>query len=265
MRAGLKTDFFEPSAPRAIAHRGGGGLLPENTMEAFAAAYHLGIRYFELDVHSGRDDVLVVCHDPDLRRTTDLTAAIRELSYAEIACADAGYHFERQGEFPFRGRGFRIPRLIDVLVMFDEAFFVIEIKQVSPSLAAALDDVLSQTASRRRVLIASEHQQPLSEIRALAPDLPTSFSSAEVLAFFGALAVPDSGYQPPAEAIQIPPRHGSMVLATPSSVAAALERELEMHVWTVNEEAQMAELLDLGVEGIITDFPDRLLSLLARR
>jgi len=119
--------------------------------------------------------------------------------------------------------------------------------------------------SRRRVLIASEHQQPLSEIRALAPDLPTSFSTGEVLAFFGALALAGSAYQPPAEAIQIPPSHGSMVLATPTSVAAALERELEMHVWTVNEEAEMRELLDLGVEGIITDFPDRLLALLAQR
>ncbi len=262
MRAGVRTDFFDPPTPRAIAHRGGGGLVPENTMEAFAAAYRLGIRYFELDIHSSRDDVLVVCHDPDLKRTTDLTAIIRELSYDEIARADAGYRFARQDEFPFRGKGIRVPRLSDVLAMFNDAFFIIEIKQIIPNVVAALNETLSTTQTRHRVLIASEHQQPLSEIRALAPELPTNFCTPEVLAFFGALALPGSGYQPPAEAIEIPPSHGPMLLVTPTSVAAAHERELEMHVWTVNEEPQMRELLELGVDGIITDFPDRLLAIL---
>ena len=265
MRAGVRTDFFDPPTPRAIAHRGGGGLVPENTMEAFAAAYRLGIRYFELDIHSSRDDVLVVCHDPDLKRTTDLTGVIRELSYGEIARADAGYRFARQDEFPFRGKGIRVPRLSAVLAMFHDAFFIIEIKQIIPSVVAALSETLSTTQTRHRVLIASEHQQPLSEIRALAPELPTNFCTPEVLAFFGALALPGSGYQPPAEAIEIPPSHGPMLLVTPTSVAAAHERELEMHVWTVNEEPQMRELLELGVDGIITDFPDRLLAILEER
>jgi len=262
MRAGLRSNFFDPSTPRAIAHRGGGGVAPENTMEAFAAAYRLGIRYFELDVHSSRDDVLVVCHDPDLKRTTDLSAVIHDLSYDEIARADAGYRFAQRDEFPFRGKGIRVPRLTDVLAMFNDALFIVEIKQVNPSVVSALNETLSVTQTRRRVLIASEHQQPLSEIRARAPELPTNFCTPEVLAFFGALALPGSGYQPPAEAIEIPPSHGSMLLVTPTSVAAAHEREIEMHVWTVNEEAQMRELLELGVDGIITDFPARLLAVL---
>jgi glycerophosphoryl diester phosphodiesterase len=265
MRAGLKTDFFDAPTPRAIAHRGGGGLAPENTMEAFAGAYRLGIRYFELDIHSSRDDVLVVCHDPDLKRTTDLTAAIRELYYDEIARADAGYRFAWQDQFPFRGKGVRVPRLTDVLAMFNDTLFIIEIKQISPSIAAALNETLSATGTRRRVLVASEHQQPLSEIRALAPELPTNFCTPEVLAFFGSLAIPGAAYQPPAEAVEIPPSHGSMVLATPTSVASAHQRGLEMHVWTVNEEAQMRELLEMGVDGIITDFPDRLQAILAQR
>ena len=265
MRAGLKTDFFVPPGPRLIAHRGGAGVRPENTLEAFTAAYREGIRYFELDVHASRDGVLVVCHDPDLRRTTDLSDAIRELYYAEIARADAGYRFEVEGRFPFRGAGVRVPRLIDVLGLFSDAFFVIEIKQVEPSLTASLNQALSSTGTRPRALIASEHQQPLDEIRSLAPELPTSFSGREVLAFFGSLALPASGYHPPADAIQIPPSHGSMLLVTPTSVAAACARELEMHVWTVNEEAQMRELLDLGVAGIITDFPNRLLRIMAER
>jgi glycerophosphoryl diester phosphodiesterase len=263
MRTGLRSDFFSPLPPRAIAHRGGGGVRPENTLEAFASAHREGARYFELDVHASRDGALVVCHDPDLERTTDLGLTICDSTYAEIARADAGYRFAGDG-FPFRGAGCRVPRLTEVLGLFDDAFFVIEIKQVAPSLTAALDQALSATGTRRRVLIASEHQQPLDEIRALAPELPTSFSSNEIVAFFGAMMGQMADYRPPADAIQIPPTHGSMVLATPASASAAHQLGLEMHVWTVNEEAQMHELLAAGADGIITDFPARLLALLAQ-
>ncbi|HEY2107685.1 MAG TPA: glycerophosphodiester phosphodiesterase [Candidatus Binataceae bacterium] len=265
MRTGLKTDFFAPSGPRLIAHRGGGGVRPENTLEAFAAAYRERIRYFELDIHTSRDGALMVCHDDDLRRTTDLSGLIRELTYAQIARGDAGYRFEVEGEFPFRGAGIRVPRLIDVLGLFDDAFFVIEIKQVEPSLTTALNQALSATATRQRVLIASEYQRPLDQMRALAPELPTSFSGREVMGFFAALIGQMSDYRIPADALQIPPAHDSMLLATAASVSAAHALGLEMHTWTINEEAEMRHLLELGVDGIITDYPARLRALLAPR
>jgi glycerophosphoryl diester phosphodiesterase len=261
MRSGLKTDFFAPPAPRPIAHRGGGGVRPENTLEAFTEAYRAGIRYFELDIHTSRDGVLVVCHDGDLARTTDLGNTIRELSYADIARADAGYRFEGEGGFPFRGRGIRVPRLIDVLGLGGDAFFVIEIKQVEPSLTAALNQALTDMGTRRRVLIASEYQRPLDEIRAFAPELPTSFSSHEIKAFFVSMMAPAGGYRPPADALQIPPSHGSMLLATSTSVAAAHDLGLEIHAWTINDESEMRNLLALGIDGIISDYPARLLAL----
>lgn len=265
MRSGLRTDFFAPPGPRLIAHRGGAGVRPENTLEAFTAAYRDGIRYFELDVHTSRDGVLVVCHDGDLRRTTDSSGTIREMTYTEIAHTDAGYRFEAGGGFPFRGAGFRVPRLIDILDLFDDAFFVIEVKQVVPSLATALNQVLSETATRERVLIASEHQRPLDDVRALAPELPTSFSGREVLGFFAAMMSPMTDYRIPADALQIPPAHDAMLLATPASVSAAHKLGLEMHTWTINEESEMRNLLDLGTDGIITDFPARLLAIMAQR
>jgi glycerophosphoryl diester phosphodiesterase len=265
MRNGLRTDFFAPPGPRLIAHRGGGGVRPENTIEAFTAAYQEGFRYFELDVHTSRDGVLVVSHDPDLERTTDRGGAIRELDYAEISRADAGYHFEREGSFPFRNSGVRVPRLLDVLGLFADGFFVIEIKQVEPSLTSALNAALSSTHTRSRVLIASEHQEPLNEMRALAPELPTGFSGREVWAFFAAMMGQMAGYRHPADALQIPPSHGTMALATPTSISAAHDLGIEMHNWTVNEEAEMRSLLEMGSDGIITDFPARLKAILAER
>jgi glycerophosphoryl diester phosphodiesterase len=264
MSKGLRTDFFAPPVPRLIAHRGGGGVRPENTIEAFAAAYQEGIRYFELDVHTSRDGVMVVCHDADLRRTTDRSDVIHELDFAEIVRADAGYRFESEGGFPFRDKGVRVPRLLDVLGLFDDAFFVIEIKQVEPSLTTALNAALTSRAIRNRVLIASEHQQPLNEIRALAPELPTGFSGHEVMGFFAAMMAQMVGYRRPADALQIPPSHGTMALATPTSIAAAHALGLEMHNWTVNEESEMRTLLEMGIDGIITDFPARLKAILAK-
>ncbi|HLH75650.1 MAG TPA: glycerophosphodiester phosphodiesterase [Candidatus Binataceae bacterium] len=259
----LDSAFFDPNPPRVIAHRGGAGLRPENTLAAFAAAHSLGARYFELDVHATRDGILAVCHDPDLGRTTDRHGAISALTYAELAALDGGYHFAPDRGFPYRGQGIRVPRLEEVLAAFMDSYFVIEIKppQASP-LPAILDRVLEATSMRRRVLIASEHQAPLSEMRRLAPEIPTGFSASEVAQFWQAFI---NHQRPitPAQALQLPPQHGGIDLVTADSVAMAHQLGIEIHVWTVNDRTEMRRLLDLGVDGIITDYPDRALAEIA--
>ncbi len=257
------TEFFSLPRPRAMAHRGDSGAYPENTMAAFKAAHDLGARYFELDVHMTRDGRVVVVHDPDLARTAGRDALVRELSYDQLAAADAGYGFAAPGgAYPFRGKGLKVPTLTEVLSAFPDVRVVVEIKQTAPSLVAAMLEVIERAGMRRRVLVASEHQQPLDELRALAPDIPTNFSSGEVASFFQALTARTESYVPPAAALQIPIEYENFRLVTLASVAAAHRAGVEMHVWTVNDEAEMRELLALGVDGIITDFPARLLKLL---
>jgi len=257
------TDFFSPKRPRAMAHRGASGTCPENTMAAFKAAHDLGIRYIELDIHMTRDRRVVVHHDPDLARTAGRAEMICELDYEELAKADAGYGFVGQGgNHPFRGRSLKVPMLSEVLAAFPDTYFVIEIKQTQPSLVEPMLEVVDKTGMRRRILVASEHQQPLDEIRALAPGIPTNFSSREVGNFFQALVLGMAGYVPPGDALQIPIEYEKFTLVTPESVAAAHQVGVEMHVWTVNDEAEMRGLLALGVDGIITDFPEHLLVLL---
>ncbi len=256
------TEFFGLPRPRAMAHRGASGAYPENTVAAFTAAHQLGVRYIELDVHMTRDRRVVVAHDPDLARTAGSDALIRELRYDQVADADAGYGFAApDGGHPFRGKGLKVPTLCEVLSAFPETRFVIEIKQTAPSLVAPMLEVIERSGMCRRVLVASEHQQPLDEVRALAPEIPTNFSSREVGGFFQALVSRMAGYVPPGDALQIPIEYEKFTLVTPESVAAAHRVGVEMHVWTVNDEAEMRGLLALGVDGIITDFPDRLLKL----
>jgi len=262
-RSALDSDFFDLPTPRVIAHRGASGEHPENTLVAFRAAAEAGARYFELDVHMTRDGVIVVSHDAELSRTCGLDAAILDLTLVELKRADAGWGFTASdGAFPFRGRGIEVPALADVFAAFPERRYIIEVKQSTPSLATALLDVIERAGMRRRVLIASEEQAPIDEMRALAPALPTGFPYHEIAGFMVSLAPGAEPYQPRGEALQIPPEYESWRLVTAQSVAAAHRLGVEVHVWTVNDVAEMRAMLELGVDGIITDYPARLLAIL---
>jgi glycerophosphoryl diester phosphodiesterase len=262
MRPGLVTDFFEPPHPRAIAHRGDSANYPENTMIAFRSACGLGAPYLEFDVHMTRDGAVVISHDEDLRRTSGENGLIREMAWAEVAAVDAGYAFGPDRGFPYRAKGVKIPSLAETLRAFPQLRFVIEVKQTTPSLTEPMLEVLARANMRRRVIIASEHHAVLEEVRALAPDIPTNLSNREVGDFFRALPSGAQPYNPQGAALQVPVEYESWRLVTPESVAAAHRMGLEVHVWTVNAEDEMRSLLALGVDGILTDFPARLMGVL---
>ncbi len=265
----MKSEFFDPPRPRVFAHRGASGDYPENTLPAFIAARDLGAPYIELDVHLTRDGHVVVAHDENLGRVGDTDCLIPDLTLAELSRVDAAHNFtpptSADGEFPFRGRGIRVPELAEVFAACPDQRFIIEIKQTAPSLIDALLSVIDRAAMRRRVLVASEHQAPIDEFRIAAPDLPTNLPTAEVAAFLMSLPPGTPPFVPRGAALQIPPEYESWKMVTPETVAAAHRIGLEMHIWTINEVAEMRALLALGVDGIITNFPARLLQLLTRR
>jgi glycerophosphoryl diester phosphodiesterase len=266
VREHLKTDFFTPALPRVFGHRGSAGTHPENTLQSFRAAVACGVQYLEFDVHMTRDSEIVVAHDEHLKRMCGLDRVIPDLTCAELAQADAGRMFTIDGvTFPFREKGIRVPRLAEVLAEFPKLRMVVEVKQISPSVVAPMLGVIDRAGMRRNVLVASEHQQPLDEVRKLAPDIPTNFSYLESGVFVQAMGTRDANYRPPADAVQIPHRHESWELVTRESVEFAHRLGVEVHVWTVNEQAEMSELLDMGVDGLITDYPGRALEVVRRR
>ncbi len=266
MREHLDTDFFKPPTPRVFGHRGSAGTHPENTLESFRAAAALGVQYLELDIHMTRDGEVVVSHDDHLERICARAGVIRDMTYAELAAADAGRMFTLDGAtFPFRDKGVRVPRLAEVLAAFPKLRMIVEIKQIAPSVVAPMLDVIDRAGMRRSVLVASEHQDPLDEVRNLAPKIPTNFSYLESGLFIQAMGTRDATYRPSGDAVQIPRSYESWQLVTPESVAFAHRLGLEVHVWTVNDEAQMSELLDMGVDGLISDYPQRALDVVRRR
>lgn len=263
MRSDLDTEFFDSPRPRAIAHRGASGDFPENTLPAFHAAADADAPYMELDVHLTRDGEIVVIHDDDLNRIAGHVGVVAKMTAAEIFAADAGRNFSPERGFPFRGRGIRVPTLARVLAEFQRRMFIIEIKETAPGIAAPMLDVIDRAGMRRRVLIASEHQAPLDEVRRLAPSIPTNFARGDVAEFLMGLPPGAPPCHPRGDALQIPPEHDGWKLLTPEIIAAAHRIGVEVHVWTIDDEAGMRAALALGVDGILTNYPARLLKVLA--
>jgi glycerophosphoryl diester phosphodiesterase len=253
------TDFFAPPRPRIFGHRGAAGEFPENTMFSFERAVRAGAIYLELDVHMSRDGEIVVSHDEGLTRTCGRDALIRETNWAEIQDADAGYMLTLDGgaTFPFRGRSVKVPRLSAVLGAFVGVNYLIEIKQTEPSLVSELLETVDASGLRRRVLIASEFDEPIHVVRRLAPQIPTNFPYGEVAEFLQAMAGNRPGYEPRGAALQIPPEYQGWQLVTSESVEFAHRSGVELHVWTVNEESEMNRLLECGVDGLISGVVER--------
>ena len=218
-------------------------------------------------MHATADGHVVVLHDEALDRTTDGTGPVRGLPLAALQRLDAGCRFRApDGTFPFRDRGLRVPTLAEVLEAFPGVPLNIEVKQLDPPIEHTVVALLDRFAARAHTLLAAEDGTIMTRIRAAAPDMLTSFSALEVAEWVFRLRDGNlAGYQPPGVALQIPPAFGDITLVTAESVAAAHRLGLEVHVWTINEPAEMEALLDLGVDGIMTDFPARAVEVLRGR
>ncbi|MFN2225086.1 MAG: glycerophosphodiester phosphodiesterase [Anaerolineae bacterium] len=253
--------------PLVMAHQGGDGLWPSNTMYAFERAVALGVDVLEMDVHSTADDVLVVIHDGTVDRTTDGSGAVHDLTLAELQSLDAGYRWtpDEGQTWPYRGQGIRIPALEEVFTAFPGMPMNIEIKQAEPTIAALLCRLIRDYDMADQVLVVSFHEEATKEFRDICPEVVTGTTQNEVIVLFALSRLfLEGAYGPAAGAMQVPEYRSGLHVLAPRLVDAAHRRGLEVHAWTINDEADMRRLIDLGVDGIITDYPDRLLEVLGR-
>jgi glycerophosphoryl diester phosphodiesterase len=261
--------YFKRDArrPLVIAHRGGAGLWPENTLYAFGRAAVLGVDVIELDVRSTADGALVVFHDAKVERTTDGRGPVGGMKLDEVKRLDAAYRWSPDGgkSFPLRGGGVFVPTLEEVFAALPEMRFVIEPKRGTRSVGESLCRVVRERGMTEKVLVASFTQTVLDEFRRECPGVATSAGPGEVSKFI-ALSKTGLGasYSPSMQALQVPEYAGGVRMITKGFVEAAHERNLEVHAWTVNDASAMSGLIELGVDGIMTDYPDRLMALLGR-
>ena len=251
--------FLDHPGPIPFAHRGGAdGPAGENTLSAFKIAVDTGYRYLETDVHATSDGVLLAFHDRRLQRVTDAKGRIRLLTAAEVALARIGDE--------------SIPTMADLLEAFPDARFNIDVKE--PNAIEPLTALLRLTDALDRVCISSFSGTRLNAMRAaFGPELCTSAGPREAFRFWRASRrlkpgeVPDPATLPrvAAACLQVPPKLGRIVLVDERLLAAAHAAGLPVHVWTVNEAADMERLLDLGADGIMTDRLDTLKTVLMKR
>lgn len=251
-----------------IAHRGGRGLWPENTLLAFEESVKIGVDVLEFDVHATRDSVLVVMHDATVDRTTEGTGRISDLTWAEISSLDAGYDWTPDGgaTFPYRGQGLRIPAFTEVLMAFPDEKMNIELKSDEDYIRSNFLSLIESHHPPEKTVIASFRSEIITYVRENSPEIATAATVGDAFAFWilNALYLGFS-YSPEAQVFQVPPGISGLNVVTPAFVTGAHAHNVDVHVWTINDEDKMAELIDFGVDGIMTDYPDRLLRVLGRR
>jgi glycerophosphoryl diester phosphodiesterase len=259
--------FAGENRTQVIAHRGGSALRPENTLIAFAHAVDLGIDILEMDVRLTADGTIVVIHDATVDRTTNGTGHVKGTTLEMLHGLDAGYRWSMDGgkTHPYRGAAVRIPTLDEVFAYFAAMRMNIEMKDADPLLAQRLCALIRSRGMGAKVLIASFHAEAMSAFRTQCSEVATSMTASQVQLFVSMhLAGLSAAYSPKAPALQIPYRFGDYQLATSALIQAAHRRNLRTHVWTINDEARMRELIAAGIDGIITDRPDLLLKLVGR-
>lgn len=244
-------------SPMVIAHRGASGVAPENTVAAFRKAVEIGVDLIELDVHRTKDGHLVVIHDSTVDRTTrgTVSGAVANLTLEEIKSLDAGVWKS------LRLRGEQVPTLEEALLSAKgEAIFLIENKV--RGLESQIADVIRKTGMQNNVVFQSFDSASVKAFRSVMPEVP-----AGVL--FGNPGIHDDTVRAASLVDQALAANASVVAVnygavTPAFVRYIQARGLNVWVWTVNRETDMQQMLDAGVDGIITDYPELLNDLLGK-
>jgi len=266
----------------AFAHQGGSHEGPSSTLFAISQAIERGATAIELDVHATKDRQIVVCHDETVDRTTNASGEIAHLTLAELREMDNAYWFipgdavtpDRPAEeYPWRGqapqnRAFGIATLEEVSRAFPGVPLNMDIKRTAPEVEPyeqLLADELRRLERTDSVIVASFSDDAIGAFRAIAPEVLTSAATAETASFYFAVQEGTTPEDLPVCAFQVPASYGDVTVVDERFVTAAHAAGIAVHVWTINEEDEMSRLIDLGVDGIITDVPTPLVALLTRR
>jgi glycerophosphoryl diester phosphodiesterase len=276
-----------------IAHRGGDLEVPENTLYGFHQALELGADVLEMDLYATADGEVVVIHDATVDRTTNGSGRVDEMTLAEVQALDAAHWYvpgRRQTrtaepeDYVFRGiatgaveppegftaSDFRVPTLREVLETFPDVWLNLELKDGAPTTAEPFDaqvaELLAEFGRTDDVVVASFIDTYIEPFKLRAPDVSTAMATGQAAVFKAStMAVAPGAPNPRYQALQVPISLNGIEVVDEDFVARAHANGLAVHVWTINDEADMAWLLDIGVDGIMTDRPSVLEALLVER
>ncbi|MFN8403456.1 MAG: glycerophosphodiester phosphodiesterase [Anaerolineales bacterium] len=265
------TRYYD-GAPRTlvIAHQGGDGVWPGDTMFAFENAVRIGADVLEMDAHITKDGQIVLMHDEEVDRTTDGAGLIEDKTLDELKQLDAAYDWSIDDDqtYPYRGQGIQVPTLDEVFEKFPQMRYVIEIKLTKNPIEKPLCDLIRQHNMQDKVIIGSFHDEAMRSFRATCPEVATSAASDEVRNYVLLGKVFLWGfYAPHFQTIQPPWNPDDSLgiqIMTERFVRESHAKNIRVEPWTVNDPALMKQYIEWGVDGIITDRPDLLVEALGK-
>lgn len=242
--------------PQLLAHRGASGNHPDSSLLAFQKAKLFQSDVLELDVHLSKDGHIVISHDASLKRTTGKDIDIADTDLKTIQAADAGFTFkDKQGHYIYRGKSIRTITLESLLKAFPRDRYNIELKANDIKLADKLWAFIKKHQLQKRVIVASAHSDVLHHYRSIkSDDALTSAHTSEIIAAYFSSIIGSDIEQREYDILQIP--HNFL---TKSMVDFFHKNGIPVQVWTVNKERDIKRMLAIGVDGIMTDFPERAL------
>jgi glycerophosphoryl diester phosphodiesterase len=256
--------------PLVIAHQGGDGIRPGDTMVAFEHVVQIGADVLEMDAHITKDGQIVLMHDEKVDRTTDGTGLIEDLNLAELKQLDAAYKWSNDDgqTFPFRGQGIKVPTLEDLFQKFPAMRYVIEIKLTENPIDKPLCDLVRKYKMQNKVVIASFHDEAMRRFRKTCPEVATSASRGEVTKFvllgkifLSGLVTPQyESIQPPYD----PEESMNIPIMTKRFIREAHAKNIAIEPWTVDNPELMKQYISWGVDGIMTDRPDLMIEVLGK-
>lgn len=254
--------------PLVIAHQGGDGVWPGDTLLAFENAVEIGVDVLEMDAHITKDGHIVLMHDEEVDRTTDGTGLIEDMNLDELKQLDAAYDWsDDDGQtFAYRGQGIQVPTLDELFEKFPQMRYVIEIKLTENPIDKPLCDLIREHGMQAKVMIASFHDEAMRNFRETCPEIATSASRGEVTRFvilgkifLSGFIIPEyESIQPPYD----PSESKNIPIMTKRFIREAHAKNLAVEPWTVNDPELMKQYIEWGVDGIMTDRPDLMIEVM---
>jgi glycerophosphoryl diester phosphodiesterase len=248
-----------------IPHAGGDGLFPENTLYAYEQSMAMGGEVIDLDVYLTADNTLIAFHDSTLDRTTNGTGKVSGSTYADIAKLDAGSDFSKDGEFPFRGKGLTVPTIESVLQAFPSTLATLDLKDQRVAVVEPLCALLRELGRTEDVYVGIDVEPQVLAFREQCPEVRTSGTDAERQASRAAREAGDTTFV----SRQLVGQPGYLNddgtwRITDETLAWAQSHDTAILTWTVDDPDDMERLVRMGIDGLYTRFPDRLVAVIAK-
>ncbi len=250
--------FIRNNRPLVFAHRGNSFLSPESSMLAFKQAYNLKVDSLEADVRLTKDNIPVIFHDETLERTTNGVGSVYDYTYEELQDFNLGYNHKDPdtGRYAFRDTNLSIITLNELISTFNNIRINLDIKDKFKQAPKIIAQSIKAHDLEQKIMVGSFYQKQINTFRDLS-NCPTSAGPREVLAFLAGFVTKKKNYH----ALQVPLKAGIVPIVTKMKIKRAHKLRIAVHPWTINDSKTMRYLLEMGVDGIFSDFPIRLLEI----